>query len=218
MKTVILVLLTLSVTAAFGQDLIRLHDGRTIKARIIESTMIEIKYRDFDTPEGPVRGLLKIDISRIDYENGKKESFNQDSEEDFIKAGDNPDQEPVVQEQKLAPSAMTQKPKEAPRKVKVPPYKGLKRSGMILSIFGSAALVGGIVAMNNSPSGYDANSDLARDLSGVFAITSGAICLGVGIPLWIAGANVQRRYNQQKRNAGITLLPTGNGMSLRLRF
>lgn len=48
-----------------------------IKAKVIEVTVNEIKYKKFDNLNGPLFTLLKSDVLMIRYENGSKDIFNE---------------------------------------------------------------------------------------------------------------------------------------------
>jgi hypothetical protein len=60
---------------ANGQDIILKNDGSEIKAKVLEITDTQIKYKDFDFQDGPTRNILKTQVFRIAYENGKTEIF-----------------------------------------------------------------------------------------------------------------------------------------------
>ncbi len=57
-----------------GQDVIRTKT-ETINAKVLEIGIEEIKYKDFDNPNGPVKVIEKRKVLEITYENGKKEVF-----------------------------------------------------------------------------------------------------------------------------------------------
>jgi hypothetical protein len=62
--------------SGYAQDLIILRDGGEIKAKITEVGEYDIKYKDFDNPNGPVYQKRKTEIFFIKYENGKKETYS----------------------------------------------------------------------------------------------------------------------------------------------
>lgn len=60
---------------AFCQDIIFKRNGDEIKAKVIEVTTTEVKYKKFTMPAGPTYSLLKSDIFMIKYPNGEKDLF-----------------------------------------------------------------------------------------------------------------------------------------------
>ena len=57
-------------------DVITFKNGDEIKAKVIEITQSEIKYKRFDYLDGPGRVALKTDVFAINYSNGTRELFN----------------------------------------------------------------------------------------------------------------------------------------------
>jgi len=78
MKKYILTTLFLSLFSfiALGQDLIIKKNGEDIRAKVIEITLSEVKYKKFENIDGPIYTLLIKDILLIKYENGSKDLFN----------------------------------------------------------------------------------------------------------------------------------------------
>lgn len=59
-----------------AQDLIFIKPhNSTIEAKVIEITEDQIKYKDFNNLDGPIRTIDKSDVSKIVYENGIEEEF-----------------------------------------------------------------------------------------------------------------------------------------------
>jgi hypothetical protein len=76
MKRLALFCLTLFiVTAILAQDKIYPKKGSVIKAKVIEIGVDEIKYKLFDDPDGPVHVVEKDRVLKIEYENGRKETY-----------------------------------------------------------------------------------------------------------------------------------------------
>lgn len=73
--TTVLILL-LSISFSFAQDIITKKSGEDIQSKIMEVTQTEIKYKLFDNQEGPLFTLLKSDVLMIRYKNGTKDVFN----------------------------------------------------------------------------------------------------------------------------------------------
>lgn len=60
---------------SYGQDIIYQPNGSELKAKIVEITTNEIKYKDFDYQEGPTRNIFVSNVFMVIYENGKREYF-----------------------------------------------------------------------------------------------------------------------------------------------
>ena len=69
----IIVSFTLSLKA---QDKIYRNNGKIVEAKIIEVGASEVKYREYNNPNGPVYVLETDRIKKIVYENGKVETFS----------------------------------------------------------------------------------------------------------------------------------------------
>jgi len=61
---------------ANAQDVILKKDGSEIKAKVLEITDQQIKYKEFDFQSGPIRNINISEVFMITYENGRKEVFN----------------------------------------------------------------------------------------------------------------------------------------------
>lgn len=75
----LLFILAFAVCGSFclsAQDIITLHDGTDIQAKILEVTTTEVKYKKFSNLEGPTFSLPKSDIQIVHYQNGENEVFN----------------------------------------------------------------------------------------------------------------------------------------------
>lgn len=62
---------------AKSQDRIYRNNGKVIEAKVIEVGSSEIKYKEYNNPNGPVYVLETDRISKIVYENGKEEKFHE---------------------------------------------------------------------------------------------------------------------------------------------
>ena len=74
-------LLILIAVIGFGiivnaQDVILKQDGSKIKAKVLEITEQQVKYKDFDFQDGPTRNINLSDVFMITYENGQEEVFS----------------------------------------------------------------------------------------------------------------------------------------------
>ncbi len=66
-----------TLTNSFSQDMITKKSSEDIKAKVIEVTINEIKYKKYDNLNGPLFTILKSDVLMIRYENGSKDIFNE---------------------------------------------------------------------------------------------------------------------------------------------
>lgn len=60
-----------------SQDIIVMETGDEIKAKVLEITLDEIKYKMFNNPDGPTIDVLKKDVFMIKYKNGTKQLFEE---------------------------------------------------------------------------------------------------------------------------------------------
>lgn len=80
-KLIIAVLiLFILCNSANAQDVIYKKDGTKVKAIIEEITPVEISYKKYERPDGPIYKILKISVLLIEFEDGTIEVFNQVSE------------------------------------------------------------------------------------------------------------------------------------------
>lgn len=61
-----------------AQDIMTLKNGDELNVRILEISETEIKYKNQNDNDGPLRILFKSDVFSIKYENGTKSIFNSD--------------------------------------------------------------------------------------------------------------------------------------------
>ncbi len=69
------VFISLLSIAANSQDKIYRNNGKVIEAKVVEIGASEVKYKEFNNPDGPVYVLETDKIKKIVYENGKVETF-----------------------------------------------------------------------------------------------------------------------------------------------
>jgi hypothetical protein len=60
---------------ANAQDVITKKNGDDIQAKVIEITLNELKYKNFNNLDGPVISILKSEVILVRYENGSKDIF-----------------------------------------------------------------------------------------------------------------------------------------------
>ena len=75
---VITAALCFSITL-YSQDIITMKNGDEIKAKIVEVSISEVKYKKFDNLQGTTYTVDKSNIFRIKYEDGSKDVFNKTS-------------------------------------------------------------------------------------------------------------------------------------------
>lgn len=63
-----------------AQDIITKRTGENLKTRVLEITVAEVKYKDFDRMEGPIYTLAKADVLLIQYEDSTKEAFTMEND------------------------------------------------------------------------------------------------------------------------------------------
>ncbi len=71
-----LVTLFLFVVSAYSQDVLYTTGGNKLKAKVTEINTADIKYKDFNNPEGPTYVIAKKDVVLIQYANGVTEVIN----------------------------------------------------------------------------------------------------------------------------------------------
>lgn len=76
-STITLMMLLISASICFSQDIITKKSGEDIQAKILEVTSTEVKFKKFDDPEGPSFSIFKSDILMVRYKNGTKDVFNE---------------------------------------------------------------------------------------------------------------------------------------------
>src|SRR5918912_1387235 len=76
MKKITLLLgIILLVFYSYSQDKIYRNNGKVIEVKVLEVGSSEIKYREFNNPDGPIYILETDKIKKVVYENGKVEKF-----------------------------------------------------------------------------------------------------------------------------------------------
>ncbi len=70
------IVMLLSASFLYAQDIITLRTGETINAKVSEVGINEVRYFKASNANGPVYVAAKTDISQIVYESGNKDVFN----------------------------------------------------------------------------------------------------------------------------------------------
>ncbi|OFX67638.1 MAG: hypothetical protein A2X12_06870 [Bacteroidetes bacterium GWE2_29_8] len=68
-----IVIITIGIKTSNAQDFISKKNSEEIKAKVLEVTQTEIKYKKFDNINGPIYTINKSDVFSIKYENGTSE-------------------------------------------------------------------------------------------------------------------------------------------------
>lgn len=68
-----------------AQDKIYRNNGKVINSKIIEIGLDEIKYKDFDNPDGPTQSIDIDRISKIKFENGRVQIIQQENQSKYDK-------------------------------------------------------------------------------------------------------------------------------------
>ncbi len=104
-KYIYLLLIVFSSNISNAQDIIMKRNNDELKAKIIEITDENIKYKDFDYQDGPTRNIKVSEVFMILYENGKREKFNvtqsqtqEEAVEDVISKNEIPENKVVTNE------------------------------------------------------------------------------------------------------------------------
>lgn len=73
MKTLALALSLLLANTIFSQDNIIKKNGDEIKSKVIEIGTTEIKYKKFESPNGPTYAISKDEVFMVKYQDGTKD-------------------------------------------------------------------------------------------------------------------------------------------------
>lgn len=75
-------------TNCFSQDYLIKKNGDSLKVKIVEINLSEVKYKEYSNLMGITYGVYKSEVKRIRYENGRVESFVPEDEAVVLSAGD----------------------------------------------------------------------------------------------------------------------------------
>jgi len=88
-NAVLLVVTMICFIGVNAQDILTKKTGEDIKAKVLEVTTNEIKYKLFDNLNGPTFVVLKSDLIMLRYENGTKDIYNQTNKANQASASSN---------------------------------------------------------------------------------------------------------------------------------
>ena len=106
-------------------------------------------------------------------------------------------------------------------------YAKLKNTGTQLTVVGGILLVIGVVVLSNSSinqtqvgNGPVQTTTTGNPVTGALAFLGGAAGLGSGIPLWVVGANKEKKYMRKVESLSLkmNITPQTSGVALAFRF
>lgn len=74
----LLAIFLFTATLCWSQDKIYRKNGKIVEAKVLEIGSSEVKYKEFNNPDGPVYVLEADRINKIVFENGKVQKFTED--------------------------------------------------------------------------------------------------------------------------------------------
>jgi hypothetical protein len=84
-------LLMMMSVSAFAQDKIYQNGGKVISAKILEVGVDDIRYKNFDDPDGPTYGIEKDRVVKIIFENGRTETYRSGLKDPLLYEGQQKD-------------------------------------------------------------------------------------------------------------------------------
>ena len=200
-KHYILFLFILIGYLSSAQDIIYKIDGNEIKAKILEIDQLNIKYRNFDQQQGPIRNIIKSEVFMIKYQDGSIEKFTTMTKTNTIPLNDSTKNVSLKM-----PDNLDYQIKEA---------KSLKRTGTNFLITGLvSAFVGGVFyIISEAPA--NKNDKTLKNISYLF--------LGTSIPLTITGITITsigiskiKDLSAKKAEIGLAIVPFNNFTGYRI--
>lgn len=194
---------------ASAQDIIHTIDGRSIEAKVLEITEVEILYKTFDNPEGPDYRMAIDRVGRIEFQNGTEKVFLPSTDlvpRPYVYDSCGPygpleyrwghyyDRRGRLYAEQLRDylgvSLFGSEYLQATRQYQWGLWLTIGGTALLISSVSCAAMLSdyerGVAAMDMPGSmRQDGNSGM-RALNVVGGI-AGAACLGAGIPLWVKG-------------------------------
>ncbi|MCC9165589.1 hypothetical protein [Pontibacter harenae] len=62
--------------ASFAQDIVTKKNGEDVKLKVLEISQTEIKYKRYESLEGPIYTMSKADVLKITFEDGTVEVYD----------------------------------------------------------------------------------------------------------------------------------------------
>ncbi len=92
MKTILLcVFILVTATSAYSQDTLITRKGELIGAKVLEIGKEEIRYKKYSNPDGPVYVIDKSDVVVIEYQNGSRDVFAEETTNPVTSGADDND-------------------------------------------------------------------------------------------------------------------------------
>ena len=222
LKTILTVWLAGMVFFVSAQDVIITKDSKKIDAKVTEVNVDNIRYRDFNNPEGPVYTILKNEIVSILYQNGTVETYTTSKtsppKPDYQSYSSVNRTTDCVNNSVLVNvwaegdvihyhdrRAGNRDIKEILQKTYYPSYRKFVsgdravHAGVVLLITGSVLAIGGIVLIENS--GYYDEGGSGQDedmlIAGVTMCILGGAEIITSIPLMAAGNAKRKRAKRE---------------------
>ena len=76
---IIFIGLLISPFLGHSQDIITTKNGEDIQSKVMEISLKELKYKNFNNLNGPLISILKSDVLMVRYENGTKDIFKDEN-------------------------------------------------------------------------------------------------------------------------------------------
>jgi hypothetical protein len=234
-KTLILFAALFCCLCASAQDVILKKDGSEIKAKVLEITDLEIKYKEFDFQNGPTRNINVADVFMITYQNGRKELFNKQSESQSPAAAQNVAPVGNLKSEFDRIGRNDVQMLDFFNKHNFPNYHAdfksahnLAYTGEFITGLGLGSLGGGLILV--LVGGASDNSGLIT--SGAVSAGLGSVLSLIGTPIWVVGYNKKKRvkndfareyfgiegYTRYKPAPTLNFGLTQNGIGLALNF
>lgn len=212
-KKILLFLFTFITFTTCAQDIIYKIDGCEIYAKIIEIEQSNIRYKNFEQHEGPIRNISKSQVFMIKYHDGSTEKFTSLANLNIKPLDDTTKK--VITTTRLDYDFQK---KQA---------KSMKRIGTDLIITGAIGMFSGGVFVILSESKATGNSSTIKSI--------GILLFGVSVPLAASGVTVTcignsklKKLSKIKTEFGIQIVPfdkltnskieSVHGLSIALRF
>jgi hypothetical protein len=172
------------------------RDAKKISAKVMEVNPGDVKYKNFDNPDGPTYTLLKSQIASILYQNGTVETFEAETEKPMTQpamtqpsATSTPVTTPAATQNMGATRPYLQSGNilaqmQRDNSILYQQYQSAgrtKRTGSFLLISGGIVMVGGLIAVGAG------EVDNVIGI-GAAATVAGGICMTAGIPITIIGS------------------------------
>jgi hypothetical protein len=145
-KTILTYLISVfNISICFSQDIITKKSSEDIQAKVIEVTTTDIKYKKFDNQNGPTYSILKSDVLMVRYENGTKDIFTQEKNNEIVAAATPSSVDFYIQGQKDASRCYSG-------------YKGAGTGTLITSLLSPiVGLIPAIACSSTSPEEFNLN-------------------------------------------------------------